>query len=175
MTHLSYPRWPDLCQYADSDQIQSHWPQTLGNQYCIPPAINILYWRYQGSHTPSQDWKMGQRLQNNIGWKWQYHPTRWIADGKDNELQISFYSLKRDPYWEFSMEAFLWSPKRQPIGAGEVLKPYATQGYPQNAYWAGTNSLTIAAWSFPYWTGGVRVIAASLHNMWDEVPQDLRY
>jgi hypothetical protein len=118
---------------------------------------------------------MGQRLQNNIGWKWQYHPTRWIADGKDNELQISFYSLKRDPYWEFSMEAFLWSPKRQPIGAGEVLKPYATQGYPQNAYWAGTNSLTIAAWSFPYWTGGVRVIAASLHNMWDEVPQDLRY
>jgi hypothetical protein len=117
---------------------------------------------------------MGQRLENAIGWKWQYKKTEWIALGKANELQISFYSLKRDPYWEFSAEAFLWTPRHEPIAAGEVLKPYATQGYPQNAYWAGTNSLIMYAWSYPYWRGGVTMIATSLDNMWDEVPQDLR-
>lgn len=114
---------------------------------------------------------MGQRLENNLGWKWQYKKTEWNALGKDNELQISFYSLKRDPYWEFSAEAFLWTPSHDPIGAGEVLKPYATAGYPQNAYWSGTNSVVMNAWVWPYWVGGVTLIPTALRNMWPEVPQ----
>lgn len=173
MVHTSPSRWPKLEEYHDRDEIWAHWPQAQGTIYSLPPAINIYYWRYPDSPGPMEDWRMGQRLWTNNGWKWQYKPTNWVAQSGDNTLEINFYSLNRTSYWEFSMEVFLWKPNHAPIGAGEMLKPYATPGYQQSPPWIGNNSVDMKAWSYPWWKGEVMAIPVRLADMWDEVPQDL--
>ena len=175
MTHILPSQWPKLCDYHDRPQIQSHWPRAQGTIWSLPPAINIFFFDEQPVGDPQEDWEMGQRLWDNSGTTWRYKPTTWLSEGHEVTLDIWSHSLKRDRYWEYSIQAYLYAKSGRLMGLGEKSMPYATPHYRQYPPYLWGHSVFGVPVSYPYWSGGVYITPSRLKDMYPEVPRLLTY
>jgi hypothetical protein len=175
MTHILPSQWPQLCEYERSWRIKSHWPKAQGIMWSLPPCINIFFWDAQPQGDPDVNWEMGQRLYDNSGTTWRYKQTTWESEGHEVTLDIWSHSLKRDRYWEYSIEAYLYAKSGRLMGLGEKSMPYATPHYRQYPPYLNSHEIIGRPVSYPYWSGGVYITPSRLKDMWPEEPRPLTY
>ena len=173
MAHILWPRWPDLSQYPDTYQIESHWPTAQATQYCIAPAINVWFGGDARQPDPIIEWKMGKRLKSARGARWAYKATEWDTGYEPVILEIWMYCTKRTDHWEFAIDAFLFNPEYAPLAHGDIKIPYAGPGYTNAPVWVGPRTFLMDSWwGLPH-DAQIIVQPVRLEDMLPEEPQPL--
>ena len=174
MAHKNYSQWPNLCDYYDRPQIQTHWPRGQGLQWSIAPTINILFGIQHPRDPESPLWKLSQPLwfANENGW--DYRKTKWNASGQDVMLEVKLASNDRKTYWQFRIEAWLWTPDYEPLAHGRYNVRYAGPNLTDNYVWRWNHSFLMEYW----WAEGlvteIEIFPTRPADAWPEVPINLR-
>ena len=138
MTVDKYSRWPKLCDYYDRAQIEVHWPLGQAQQWSLAPTLNILFGPTDHPDPEQPQWKMSQPLWFSSRHGWSYRKTRWNADGQDVMLELMLSSTPRHKYWDYSIDAWLWTPDYEPLAHGRYVRRYAGLYY---SFGPGTSGL----------------------------------
>lgn len=174
MAHTNYSQWPNLGDYHDRAQIQTHWPRGQGYQWCIAPTINILF-GVQDSRDPEAPlWKMSQPLwfANENGW--DYKTTKWNASGQEVMLEVKMASNDRETYWQFRIDVWLWTADYEPLAHGRRDLRYAGPGYSNNYVWRWSRRFNVEYWYAPGYTTEIEIFPTRPFEAWPEVPVNLR-
>jgi len=117
MTTSTYRRWPRLCDYSDSHEIETHWPFRMGKVWSLPPVLNVeLEIQGSGVVTPGV-YKGSTPLQRNYGVTWAYEPLRWPGnEGIRMVSKFSMESLYDETYWFFWCELHLMKQEIYRVG-----------------------------------------------------------
>ena len=173
MTHVTYKQWPNLCDYYDRPQIQTHWPRGQAAQYSIAPTINILFGPTDHPDPRHPQWKMSQPLwfANERGWS--YRTTKWNASGQEVVLELKMASTQRNRYWDYSIDAWLWTPDYEPLGHGQYVKRYAGLYYTDSYVWVWPRWFRMEYFYQPFFETEIEIFPTAPKHAWPEVPEQL--
>ena len=148
MSTRTYHRWPKLCEYSGSNEIESHWPGVMGKTWCLPPILNVRLNFAPTSIIIPGEYRGSTRLMRNYGNTWAYEPLIW--PGNEGIRMVSKFSMDSDydgAFWFFwaelhymvqdifrvgwSREWFhLWFPEQPDYSLTMPLPIYTTHTYP---------------------------------------------
>jgi len=170
MTRYPYPQWPDLCLYDAGPKIASHWPLVQGNQWSIPPAVDVQFNWYDPFWIGPKGYRFGQRLEHAQGDWWRYKRTYWNEPDFNYSCQVTYNIKKINDVWNMVLNVTLFMVHDIPIGMSIKNVPYTDPDDSNQIPWKQPYTLWMYTLPHGHAITSLQIMPVRSDHMWPVEP-----